>query len=335
MMKRVACLLICIGLGLPALVTAAEGEDEDLDVIVRADDGKMVRTKVVSENYVMVEGRYRHSNVKLPSYKVKDVKRANRPAEYDIGLEQHKEGRYAVAAKYLTRSVRSKEFKDTPWVIEYCNYHLGEAMYEGGFFDGYKGKTYPYKPPAEYYAAVLKANPKSRFLLDASVKLPICLIEQKKFAEAEKAFVTAAAAIKQYREDTARTADLEYRRMADRADAMLKLGNARLLEKKNDFAQATQLYMNVQRAAFGKFPETYADGVDGELRCLVKENKFADAKGRAESLIKKYRDTFDQSLVSMLPGAYTVMGRASLAMAGDYETMASAVVESSLKYRPF
>ena len=45
--------------------------------------------------------------------------------------------------------------------------------------------------------AVLKANPKSRFLLDASVKMPICLVEQQKYAQAEKAFVTAEAKIKQ------------------------------------------------------------------------------------------------------------------------------------------
>jgi hypothetical protein len=52
----------------------------------------------------------------------------------------------------------------------------------------------------------------------------------------------------------------------------------------------------------------------------VKQERFQDAKGRAQSLIDKYKKTHDQSLVSMLPGAYTVMGRASLAMAGEYDT---------------
>jgi len=319
MMTRVAYFLICLGLVLPSMgVLAAEDEDEDLDVIF-LNDGTTVRTKVSKDDYVLVIGRRGHSTVKKESYKVKDVLRANRPPEYDIGLDRYKEGRYAVAAKYFTRSLRSKDFKDTPWVIEYCNYRLGEAMYDGGFFDGYKGKTYTYKPPAQYYAAVLKANPKSRFLLDASVKLPICLVEQKKYAEAEKAFVTAEAKIKQYREETAKTAILEYRKQAERAKAMLMLGKARLMEKKKDFAQATQIYMSVQRLARGKFPETYADGVDGELRCLVKQDRFEDAKARAKSLIDQYQKKHDQGLVSMLPGAYTVMGRASLALAGEYD----------------
>lgn len=326
-MKRVACLLICLGMVLPAigLMGAEGGDDEELDVITRADDGKLVRTKIASEDYIMVEGRYKHSAIKLPSYKVADILRANRPAEYDIGIERLKEERYAVAAKYFTVVLLGKDSKDLPWVAEYCNYRLGEAMYNGGFYDGYKGKTYNYSAPAEYYSEVLKANPKSRYLLDASVKLPICLIEQQKFTEAEKAFVAATAAIKQYREDTARTADLEYRKMADRAEAMLKLGNARLLEKKDKYAEAGDLYMTVQRTSFGKFPGIYGDAVDGELRCLVRQEKYADAKGRAESLIKKYQETHDQTLVTMLPGAYTVMGRASLAMAGEYEKNKNAL----------
>lgn len=326
MTKRFVAFLLGLGLLLPIAGAGWSAEDEEnMDLVSRVGETRPVRTKVFAEDYVMVEGKSKASTVKIPSYKVSDVLRADRPYEYDRGVERLKEGRFAIAAKYFTDVLRAKDHMDKPWVIEYCNYHLATAMFDGEFWDGYQGKTYHYSEPSVYFDAVLKANPKSRFLLDVSVKVPICLVEQKKFAEAEKAFVAAAAAIKRYRDETAKTADLEYRAHADRADAMIKLGGGKLLEKKGDFAQAVDAYATLQRVVARKFPDIYSEAWSGELRCLAQQGRFSDARARAESLIKRYQETNDPSLLAMLPVAHAVMGWASLALAAEFEAKSNAI----------
>lgn len=304
----------------------AEGEDiEELDIIRRADTTQPVLTKVVKEDYLVVEGRYRSSAVKLESYKVADILRADRPEEYNMALERRQAGKLTVAARFFLEAL--DRAKDKPWAREYCNFGLAEALYEAGHFAGYKGLTHDYRPPEAYYAEVIKANPRSRFLLESSVKRAICLIEQGKFGEAEKALQEAERNIRTYKEDAAKLNDPKYRPAADRAETLVRLARAKQLERKadqeqrGDYGAALSAAIAAQSSAqSGRFMDVYAEAVEIELRALVKGRDYAGAESRALRIIEKYRANSDPDLIPMLPVAYTVLGRANFAMASQHET---------------
>jgi hypothetical protein len=307
---------------------AAEAAQEEPDVIQRTDQDRPMNLNnngITRDDYLFVEGRQKGSTVKLESYKVKDILRGDRPTEYNSALDRKRDGRYTVAAKWFTDALKSPALKDKAWAVEYCNYHIAECLYEAGHYDGYKGKTYTYNPPAHYYGEAIKANPKSRFLLDASVKIAICLIESGKLQEAEKAFMEAQAAIKRYREDTAKTGDMNYRESANRAESLIKLARAKQLERKADqektpHDQALQAFKDCQSTSRAlKFFEVAAEATEGEMRVLVKDRQFGEARIRAQEIIDKYKKDCDPNLLGMLPVAYTVMARASLAQANEYE----------------
>jgi len=323
-----ALTVVCAwGFGRNALAgAAAEAAQEEPDVIQRTDQERPATLSpngITREDYLFVEGRQKGSTVKLESYKVKDVLRGDRPTEYNNALDRKRDGRYTVAAKWYTAAL--EKMKDKAWAVEYCNYGVAECLYEAGHYDGYKGKTYTYQPPAHYYGEAIKANPKSRFLLDASVKIAICLIESGKLQEAEKAFMEAQAAIKRYREDTAKTGDMNYREAANRAESLIKLARAKQLEKRADqektpHDQALQAYKDCQSTSKAmKFFDVAAEATEGEMRVLVKDRQFGEAKIRAQEIIDKYKKDCDPNLLGMLPVAYTVMARASLAQANEYE----------------
>jgi hypothetical protein len=307
---------------------SADAGQEEPDVILRLDQDRPLTLSpngITRDDYLFVEGRQKGSTVKIESYKVRDVLRGDRPTEYSNALDRKRDGRYTVAAKWYTDALKSPALKDKAWAVEYCNYGIAECLYEAGHYDGYKGKTYTYQPPAQYYGEAIKANPKSRFLLDGSVKIAICLIEAGKLQEAEKAFMEAQAAIKRYREDTAKTGDLNYKEAANRAESLIKLARAKQLEKKADqektpHDQALQAYKDCQSTSRAmKFHEVAAEATEGEMRVLVKDRQFGEAKVRAQEIIDKYKKDCDPNLLGMLPVAYTVMARASLAQANEYE----------------
>ena len=297
-------------------VWAEEKMRGQLDEIL-CHDGTTVLTKITTDNYITIEGFSRNSKVELPSHKVKDVLRADRPREYDIGLMQIRRGRYAAAAKCFSSVLRSADHRNKPWVIEYCNYRMGEAVYKGGLWEP-PGKTTRnrFSPPEDYYAKMLKANPRSRYMLNAITRIPLCLTEQEKFEEARKAIMVAESAIKKYREETA---EIGYRTSADKAEARLKMANAQLLEDKRDFEKAKEQYLVVQRMASKKYRHIHSYALEGELRCLMKQYKLADAKARAESLIEKCKESGDPALADVLPCAIAAVARGSLVEAGGFE----------------
>jgi hypothetical protein len=318
------------GLAVSVLVALApvrgawgEGDEEELDSIRRKDADRSIQTKITKDDYVTVEGRYKSAQVKVESYRVVEVLRGDRPDEYNQALERRSAGRFTVAARFFKEALDKAGGKR--WAVEYCNWGLAEALYEGGHYKGYKGRTFDYQSPAVYYAAVLKANPKSRFALEAASKRAICLAEAELLEQVEAAARDAEKIIKQYREDTAKTVDPSYRPAAERAESLVKLARAKMLEKKADptkppnYALALSEAQAARVKATRRNPDVYAEAVELILRMLVKGRQFADAKAEAQTEIDGYQRDSDPDRLAILPVAHTVVGRACFAMASELE----------------
>ncbi|MCW8132189.1 MAG: hypothetical protein KIS92_17715 [Planctomycetota bacterium] len=311
---------------LPCFGAAEEGGEPDLDVIKRIDDLPAPPTKIIKDDYVTVEGKRGNVPFKIESCLVKEVFYADRDPTYMTACDKRDKGNYVTAAKGFR--IALERMADKKWAPEYCNFGIGNALFEGGYFSGYTDRDgHKYNGPSSYFQECLKANPKSRFILEASVKLAISLAEEGKMAESETAFKDAEATIKKYRDELGRV-NVKYREYADRFIALSTFGHGRMLEKKAgdppekdyDFNPAISKYRSAQSLAeTAKAPDIYSDAVDGELRVMVKMNDYAAAKARANGIIEKFKERSDPALLGMLPGAYTVMGLANFNLGADYE----------------
>ncbi|MBI3828747.1 MAG: hypothetical protein HY291_04480 [Planctomycetes bacterium] len=315
--------------GAVAGLRAAEegGGEPDLDVIKRVDDIPVQPTNIFKDDYITVEGKKGNIPVKVESWAVKEVFYAQRHPTYVTACDKRDKGNYVTAAKAFRLALES--MGDKKWAAEYCNLGIGDAFFQNGNFSGYTDRQgFKYEVPSFYFREVLKANPKTRFLLEASVKLAISLAEEGKFDDAENAFKDAEATIKKYRDELGKV-NPKYREFADKFIAMSTFGHARMLEKKAgedpakfkdyDFSPAISAYRSAQSMAeSAKAPEVYSDAVDGELRVMVKMNDYAGAKARANGIIDKYKEKADSNLLGMLPGAYTVLGLANYNEGVDY-----------------
>lgn len=320
---RILAAVFCLGL-LACAPSALAGQpaagDEELDTIIRTDKIPVPPTKIIKEDYLYVIGK-KGAEIKVPSYAVREVMRADRDANYSAAIEKRDEGRYTLAALYFQKALENMGAQS--WAVEYCNYGIADALYQSGYFKGYKGRSgTEYAPPSVYYQKVLTANPKSRFLPDVMVKLPVCLAEEGKLADAEAKLREAEAKIKAYRAEGIQIHG-GFGELADKANAQLAIADARLAERKAaggsmPWEDVKEKWMSA-RFKCAKFPEPYADATDGVMRALVTMKKFNDAKAEAEKIIEKYKKEGDANQLPLLPGAYTVLGKANLAQAVELE----------------
>lgn len=297
---------------------AAAPENEELDIIERNDGAKAPPTKIIQDNYIAVVGKHR-AEVKVPAFAVKEVHYADRSANFSAAIEKRDEGRFTLAALYFTRALG--EMADKKWAAEYCNYGIASAFYEAGLYGGYTGKTgTKYDPPAVYFAKVLQANPKSRFLPDILVKIPICLSEEGKLDEAEAKMKEAEVELKKYRDEVIKI-DSKYTEIADRAAAYLAISDARIAEKKAEksgkYNEAKDKYLAARFKA-SKYPELTGEAVDGLLRVLIVMKDYNNAKAESDIIIKKYKTDGDPKMLPLLPGAYTTLGKANYAQAVEF-----------------
>lgn len=329
-----AMAVLAASLGCLSGARAAEegGGEPDLDVIRRVDDLPVPPTKIFKDDYITVEGKKGNVPIKVESWAVKEVLYADRSPTYSTALDKRDKGNFVTAAKGFR--IALDEMKGQKWAAEYCNFGMGDALYQGGYFQPYTDKQgHKYEPPSVYFRETLKANPKSRFGLEASVKLAISLAEEGKFDEAEAAFKDAEAAIKKYRDEMGKV-NPKYREIADKFIAMSTYGHARMLERKAgpnppkdyDFNPALSKYRGAQSLAqTAKAADVYGDSVDGELGILVKMNDYEAAKARAAGIIEQYKEKSDPMLLGMLPGAYTVMGLSNFNLGAKYKENKQAV----------
>jgi len=341
--KRSMCWLVCLGAlwAVPALAgeekkPAAKQEDEEFDAVLRYDKVPEPPMKITQDNYLQVVGRVGGRGVerKVPSCAIKEVIYADRDANYSAAIEKRDEGRYPLAALYFLKSLEAA--KDPKWPLhEYCNYGIGNALYDFGAFKGYKGKSgNEYAPPASYFQKVLEKNPKSRFLVDILVKLPICLAEEGKLDEAAAKLKDSEAKLKAYRDETIRI-NAGFNEVADKAAAELAIADARLAERKavDNKMPWDEVKEKWLRARFKctKFPEAYAEAVDGLLRSLIAMGKFNEAKAEAENIISKYKAEGNPSQLPLLPGAWTVLGAANYSQAEQHAAR-GAMIQARTAY---
>lgn len=337
--RRILAVLLLLAAGLCLPLIAGEKKDENApeeewDIILRHDEnGRKIPvppTLIKQDDYTYVIGK-KGAEIKVPSCFVTDVQYRDRDANYSMALEKRDEGRYPLAALYFTRALESKQAQK--WVDEYCNYGIGDALYSGGHFKGYQGKQKHYGPPSEYFAKALAANPKSRFLPEILVKLPVCLAEEGKLDEADAKLKEAETRLKSYRDETIKIHN-EFGKIADRANAQLAIADARIAERKASAkkgADAKAAWNEVKEKWLGarfkcsKFPESLTEAVEGVLRALIMMQDYNGAKAEAETIIEKYKKDGDAKQLPLLPIAYVVLGKANLAQAVDYENKKSEI----------
>lgn len=336
-------LLLCVLVASARQVRAGEegggegAEQADVDFIKRNDSQTVHSTKVTRDDYLMVEGAFKSVPVKVQAWAVKEVLYADRDSNYSTALEKRDLGQYKNAARYFREA--QKQLQGKKWSQEYCSFGIADALFEAGLFTGWTDKLgNVYQPASAYYRDVLKANAKSRFILDCVVKIAVCLVEEGKLDEADAAFKEAEGAIKKYRDEVIKQENgTNYLKLADRANALTLMGNGRLLERKADqvkqdadYQPALNAYKRAQTASAGKYVEIYTEAVDGELRTLVSSKDFPGARDRADSLITRYKESSDPTLVPVLPGAYLVMGQANFSEAATAEGKAQTVQANKL-----
>jgi tetratricopeptide (TPR) repeat protein len=325
--KTLTFALLCALAALLAPVAHAADENEDLDIIERNDNVKTPQTKIVQDNYIAVIGKHR-IEVKVPAYAVKDVYYAGRSPNYSAAIEKRGEGRFTTAALYFTRALADMEKEK--WAVEYCNYGIGDALYQSGNFGGYKGKSgTQYDSPVAYFEKVLQANPKSRFLPEILVRIPVCLSEDGKLDQAEQKLAEAEAQIKKYRDEVIKV-DSKFLEIADRATAQLAISDARIAEKKAEkggkYDDAKNKYLSA-RFKSTKFPELMGEAVDGLMRVLILMKDYRGAESEANSIIRKYKQEGDPKMIPLLPAAYSTLGKANYAQAVDYGTKGQKIQE--------
>jgi tetratricopeptide (TPR) repeat protein len=298
---------------------AGEGDQQEKDIILRTDGKPQPPTFVKQDNYLTVVG---DRGEKVHAFLVKDILYANRDANYQMGLDKKDEGRYTLAAFYFAKALSA--MSNVKWAEEYCNYYIGCSLYDNGSYKGYTGKSgTAYSPPSVYFKKARDANPKTRFILDITCKLPVCLAEEDKLDEADAAMKEAEKTLKAYRDETNKVAD-GFRDIADRATALLSIADARIAEKRvaagKDNMNTVKDKWMIATSRTSKYPELMGDAVDGQLRTLVAMKDYTTAKAEADRYINKYKKDGDQKVVPLLPGAYTVMGKANLAQASEFES---------------
>jgi TolA-binding protein len=337
MLKKFFALAVIWGAVLAVGARAGDAGNEqppDEDIVLRT-DGKMAPpSNIKSESYIEVTFK---KGAPVPSYLVKEIIRANRDANYSTAIEKRDQMKFTLAAFHFQAALAAAP--DEPWVKEYCNYGLAEALYQAALnanpeaWKGYKGKSgKEYKAPGHYYREVLKANPKSRFILDVLVKLPVCLAEEGSIAEADTAIADAKKGIEAYKAECGRIA-AGYAQLVDRAMSQLAVSDARVTEKKfslgkDSAANAEKKWGDAKRLC-KNFPDLHGEALDGLFLVLLNKAKaskdagekadaYNSAKSEAKAIIDAYSATGDLKLIPLLPGCYNVMGEVNMAQGDDY-----------------
>ena len=176
------------------------------------------------------------------------------------------------------------------------------------------GRGGTYAPAADgYYKRALDANPKSRYMLDIVVKLPVCYAEQDKLAEADTAIKEADERIAKYREETGKLG-IGYLEPAKRAMVQLAIAKARISERKVALGQpgvsakTSHDLWHEARIKAADYPELIGECVEGELRGLIQMKQYSQAVSEANAIIEKFNQQSDFTILAQLPAAYMSLG---------------------------
>ncbi len=324
-MKQCLTVLFCAAALSGCLRAGEAAQEEESDAIVLYNINAPVippGIKVFKDDYLTVEAKYKTLVVKKESHLVKDVVYVDKDANYSLATEKRDEGRYTLAALYFSKALDN--LKDAKWAPEYCNYGIGNAFFAAGIFNGYKGRSLTYSPAADYFKKALDANPKSRFMLDIVVKLPVCYAEQDNLKDADTAIKDAETRIAKYRDETGKLG-IGYGEPADRALVQLAIGKARISERKVSSgvagitAQGSRDLWHEAKVKAAKYPDLIGECVEGEFRGMIQMKQYTQAVTEANAIIDKFNTQNDYSMLAQLPAAYMSLGQANLAQGVEYE----------------
>ncbi|MCY3018427.1 MAG: hypothetical protein NTW87_05275 [Planctomycetota bacterium] len=329
-------MLISLGLACAAAgILRAENDkpDESLTLIVRHDGTAVSVATITRDDYLLVAGVGKGGGkVSVPSHTVKEVLYANRDENYSTALEKRDEERFSLAALYFKKAL--EKMPTEKWAVEYCNYGLGNALYAKGAFTGIARDGVPIAAsPATCFGKVLEANPRSRFLPEIAVKLPVCLAEEGKLDAAEAALRSSEAQIRQYRADLLKD-NVAGLRLADRARAELAITAARIAERRAEAGTGDRQPIPKQpgigvsppgaaaveqwrtaRARCASFPELWAESATGVLRALIGNREWDAALSEAAGILERLKNEPSAKNAALAAAAHVSAGKAHLAQA--------------------
>src|SRR5690349_2785979 len=168
--KHALVLALFLGICATAPLWAAEDPaagDEDAITLTNS-NAPIPPGKIMLEDYAWISIKGKGPELKKKTFEVKEVQHGDSCPDFQEGLRKLEIQKYTVAAKYFVESLGQMPGKK--WAAEYCNYYAGYAIYVNGDtskFPRHKGASgTDYLAVSEFFAKVLEANPKSRFLPD-------------------------------------------------------------------------------------------------------------------------------------------------------------------------
>ena len=315
-LNRISILLIFVAANCACAVEITA----DAGHIIRTDGTVIPVEKFTRDDFLHVSGVLKSgAKVDVKSCDVTDVLYPGRDANFLSAIEKRDAGRFSAAAMYFKRA--KETLPHAAWVDEQCSFGTAEALYQAGFFPGYKGKDETeYAPASHYYQLALQANPNSRFMPLIVARLAMCFAEEGAWDKAASALAEGAARLKEFRDKGVRE-DSKFVALADCAQARLALAEAVVaegmagagkgkLESAGDAFHAAALRRE-------SIPEMHAEAVRGELRVLLKLKDYSNAKILADRLIEKFRGSADENKRTVLAAAYLALGKCQFASASE------------------
>jgi len=308
---------------------AGDPGDQEMDQVIRRDSPTPLSLKITKDDWIGIEGKIKTQTTKVKSAAVKEVLYSDRVPEYLDGLEYFRNQKYVAAARNFLKALEKLKEK-SKWSVEYCNYFIGEALYNQGKFEVWKdSKGIEYQPPSAYFLEVVKANGgRSRFAPEAAIRAAASLAEEGKLDEAEKQATEADKVIKKWKEEVNAADPEAYTKAVKRVETLVAIARAHILERREDakaneaerdYGKAIAAYRAAESLSkTNAFGDLYTDVIETTLFLLANASKWDDVKSRAQALMEDYKRKPDTTLLNLLPSAYIARGRAFLAEAVQY-----------------
>ena len=273
---------------LVAAVGLASASPARADSIVFADPKKSPRLNITVGKETCKEVVFSSAGggageTTLPAKEVKAVLWADAPDDYRVAETEFRSGKWAEAAAAFEKA---KGAKARAWLALYCEFHLGECRRRLG-----EGDPAQFDAAIKHYEAALAAQADTRLIVPLKNGLAACHREKKAYDAAEQVLKGLLNDVTTYGLDA-------------RVGILAETEFARLLESKGAFAGAGARYASL----VGRVPAAMQDVANlAKMRagiCLVFQQKFPEAKGHFETLLRGA--TYDEAEVQA--GAHFGLG---------------------------
>ncbi|MHC4779198.1 MAG: tetratricopeptide repeat protein, partial [Planctomycetota bacterium] len=247
-----------------ALCAYALGAEKKKDIILLTDGGEKKVDKVEEENYASVTYSVSGRKVKVPAGEVKEVLYYDAPQTFRNGVGLMNSKKYKEAIENLEKAEKSSNVRE--WVKVHSLFYIAECYRFRGLEDASN-----YETAVENYAKLLSAYPLTRFLPQALYYKGDAQTRAKKYDDADATFQKLVTEV------NTKSLDEKWARMADIAQARVK-------EARGRFDEAFHKYTSIYNLAKATHPTIANMALLRKGICLLKQNKFRDAKKYFEDL---------------------------------------------------